>query len=583
MKQSNQNFYDEVLAKTDLVKLISEYVALSKRGNTHWGCCPFHHEKAPSFAVNEDKQFYHCFGCKESGNAFTFIKKIESVEFGDALKILAKKLGLEVPKLDFRKSDSAEVQAKKERLGQLMREAAKHYHENLNSAQGNNARKYLEERGITKNLQTKFGLGLSLHGGEMLEYLRKLGYTTQEMKDAGVAAAKESEWYDVFYGRVIFPIIDQFGVVVGFGGRTMQKDADFAKYRNSSQTLLFDKSKTIYALNLLQKRKQRGNMSYVILCEGYMDVIALHAVGFDTAVAAMGTALTYNQAKKLKNFASRVYISFDGDGAGQKAALRSLDILAETGLSVRVIQLPEGIDPDDLVKSKGGVEKYKALMDNALTLPAFKIASLQKQYDLSDKEGKANFTIAAVRVIKTLENPVEQEEYLKMIASLTGYSLEALNRQADITERVTAITQQLQHTAVKNSGEHFILASIAAQKDYVDFTEDFATFLIDEFSRLIVEFILTNRKEKRDSVASLYTRIDENMDTELTEILHYEFIEGDNKNKYIECVKNLKITVLQQEKEAIAQDMQESKDFSRLPELSEIEQKLNRLRKGSEW
>ncbi|MCL2375609.1 MAG: DNA primase, partial [Firmicutes bacterium] len=564
---------------------MSEYITLSKRGNTHWGCCPFHHEKAPSFAVNEDKQFYHCFGCKESGNAFTFIKKIESVEFGDALKILAKKLGLEVPKLDFRKSDSAEVQAKKERLRQLMREAAKHYHENLNSTQGNSARKYLEERGITKNLQTKFGLGLSLHGGEMLEYLRKLGYTTQEMKDAGIAAAKESEWYDVFYGRVMFPIIDQFGVVVGFGGRTLQKDADFAKYRNSSQTLLFDKSKTIYALNLLQKRKQRGKIDYVILCEGYMDVIALHAVGFDTAVAAMGTALTYNQAKKLKNFASRVYISFDGDGAGQKAALRSLDILAETGLSVRVIQLPEGIDPDDLVKSKGGAEKYKTLMNNALTLPAFKIASLQKQYDLNDKEEKTQFTIEAVRVVKTLQNPVEQEEYLDAIAKTTGYALDVLRRQADkpVPEKVMdarednqAEQQREQEKNKEESAKQFVLASICAQKDFVDFTEDFASFLTDEFSQEVANFIIANRKENIESVASLYTRIDENMDIALTDILHYGFIESDDKKRYDDCVKNLKITVLQREKEAIAQDMQESKDFSRLPELSDIEQKLNR-------
>ncbi|MCL2797276.1 MAG: DNA primase [Firmicutes bacterium] len=619
------DFYDELLAKTDIVRLISEYVPLSKKGASYWGCCPFHHEKTPSFSVSEEKQFYHCFGCGVSGNAFTFIKKIESVEFGDALRILAKKAGMEVP--EFKSGprvDEAEILKKKERLYQLMRDAARRYHENLTSGQAGEVREYLKNRGVDEKLTRKFGLGYAVNSSDMVSHLTECGYTPLEMKDAGITAVNEKGAYDVFYDRLIVPIINQLGEVVAFGGRTLQKNPSFAKYRNSSQTLIFDKSKTIYAVNLLQKRKQqKAAVEYVILCEGYMDVIALHTAGFDTAVASMGTALTFNQAKQLKNFSPRVLVSYDGDAAGQKATLRSLDILEEAGLAVRVVRLPDGLDPDDVVR-KMGPQAYQSLLDAAIPLPAFKIEALKKQFDLSEPEGKSKFAVEAAKVIKALKNPVEQEEYLALVKDATGYSMEALRRQTDVSipppgSRRTGPQPPDARFPVGRDGsliapplseeppvydadgsfdsappkpssggkagaaaKRFVLASLAAQKEYVDFSANFEAFLSDSFSREVAMFFIANRKQKSESLAGLFYRAEEFCaEGELNEILHYPFIEGDNAEKYAGCVLSLTESTLKKEKENLAQtyisaDPQHKKEI--LARLAQVDDKLKQLK-----
>ena len=565
---------------------------LEKRGASYWGCCPFHHEKTPSFSVHNEKQFYHCFGCRESGNAFTFIKKIENVEFGDALKILAKRAGLEIPQRDGFKKDDADTLKRKERLYALMREAARHYHENLSKPEAAAAKAYLSQRGISGSLITKFGLGYSLNGSEMLTHLGSKGYTDAEMKDAGILAVSENGTYDVFYDRLIVPIINQFGEVVAFGGRTLIKNPDFAKYRNSSQTLIFDKSKTLYAVNLLQKQKQKQRaVPYIILCEGYMDVIALHAYGFDTAVASMGTSLTYAQAKQLKNFGTnRVYISYDGDTAGQRAALRGLDILDETGLNVRVIIMPDGIDPDDAVR-KHGAAYYQKLLDQALPLPAFKIETLKKQYDLTDSQQKAQFAVEAAKVAKALTNPVEQEDYLKLIQTLTGYSLETLYRQTEIAPPPLRTETQAEEKSAEapskiSAAKQFVLAAVAANKPYVDYSASF-DFLTDEFSRTAITYFLTNRKEKQESTASLYEMIDETFWPSLGEIQHYPFTKGNDTQKYYtDCVYELKRTALQAEHEYLTRLAEKtsvpSEKLAALQKIQEINLKIQQLKHGGE-
>ena len=347
-------FINELLKRSDIIKLISRYTPLTKKGGTYWGCCPFHHEKTPSFTVSEDRGLYHCFGCKAGGNVINFVSEIESVDKSEAIRILAKEAGLEVPQFKAGNKDYALEAKKRERLYKLMRDAARHYHENLYLPAASGARDYLKRREVGENLVKRFGLGYSVSGNEMILYLKGLGYTVSEMKDAGIAAQRADEYYDVFYGRLIFPIINNMGEVVSFGGRVLVNNPDFAKYRNGSQTVIFDKSRNIYAVNLLKKKKQTSGLSYIIMTEGYMDVISLHKAGFDMAVASMGTSLTSVQAKLLKNYCERIYISYDGDGAGQKATLRGLDILSEAGLNVKVVQLPDGLDPDDVIKKQIG-------------------------------------------------------------------------------------------------------------------------------------------------------------------------------------------------------------------------------------
>jgi len=589
LQNKGNDFIEKLLDATDLVKLVSEYVPLEKKGADYWGCCPFHHEKTPSFLVSGFKQLYYCHGaCHEGGNAITFIKKIESVESADAVKILAKRAGMEIPQNERFERDDAEIIKKKERLYRLMREAARRYHENLSKPAAAHVREYLKNRGVGEKMATKFGLGYATNGTEMVAHLSEMGYTLQEMKDAGITATSEKGTYDVFYERLIVPIVNQLGEVVAFGGRTLQKNPDFAKYRNSAQTLVFDKGKTVFAVNLLQKRKQKKlAVDYVILCEGYMDVIALHAAGFDTAVASMGTSLTFSQAKQLKNFGGRVFVSFDGDAAGQKATLRSLDILEEAGLSVRVVQLPEGLDPDDVVR-KMGAPAYQSLLDAAVTLPAFKIETLKKQFDLGEPEGKARFAVEAAKVVKSLKNPVEQEEYLKTIQAATGYSMDALRRQTEIAEPAPMRPAEPQppenapSLKKEEAAKKFVLASIAAEKAYVDFSAAFDEFLSDTFSREAALFFIANRKDKTDSIAGLYYRMGEGAVKELNEIIHYPFIEGDNAEKYKNCVRSLREAALKKEKEGLARaylspgEAQNKKSI--LYKLSEIDEKLKQLK-----
>lgn len=580
-------FISELLAKTDIVQLISRYVPVSKKGNTYWCCCPFHHESDPSFSVSESKQVYHCFGCKESGNALTFVQKIESVDFMDAVKILAENAHMEIP--EFRREGNREKYdaKKKDRLYELMRAAARHYHDNLSLPVAAHAREYLKKREIDERLIVKFGLGYSINGGEMIEHLQGLGYTKAEMKEAGLIEQRADSWYDVFYGRLMFPIIDNFGKVVAFGGRTLKADYEFAKYRNSSATPIFDKSRTIYGINLLKKKKQRESVDSVIMTEGYMDVIALHKGGFDTAVASMGTALTLQQAKTLKNYAKRVYISYDGDGAGQKATMRGLDILESAGLSVRVVELPEGMDPDDVIK-KLGRETYAKLLSEAVTLTAFKIKTLKKSYDLTDPEEKSKFAVEAIRVIKRLQNPVEQEEYVNLVQSLTGYSKSVLMKQAELSASESEPPpSEVKPSSPKVEGKlqraaMFVLASLIAEKIYAN-KETEPDFMPSEggFREVYEAAVRDVDRSGQVRMDVMYSSLSEEGAELLSRLADYEFMEGDGKEKYRDCVRTLKIARLQEEINAETEKSKITKgeeQRSILARLAKLTKKLNELK-----
>ena len=585
MKGFDVKFMEELKRKNDLVDVIGRYVRLEQRGGNFWGKCPFHHEKDPSFAVKEDGQFYHCFGCKESGNAISFIQKIESVDFIDAVKILAQEAKMELPKMEFNK-DTGISREKRERLYALMRDTARHYHENLSAEGGNLARDYIKSRQIPQNLVSRFGFGVSLNGDEIINYLLKKGYTHAEMKEAGLIEQKGDRYYDVFFGRFMIPIINNFGEVVAFGGRLITPETHVPiKYRNSTNTPIFDKSKTLYAINLLKKKKQREPINYVIIAEGYMDVLALHKAGFDTAVASMGTALTFSQAKMIKNYSKNVYISYDGDSAGQTATLRGLDILQEAGLNVKVVSLPDGMDPDDFIKAKGA-DAYKQLLKDAQTLPAFKINSLLSRYDLTTPDGKSAYAIEAVKVIRALENPVEQEEYLKIIHDNTGYSYEALRKQADIEEKdgkprsmpaTSEPTETEKQTAI-SSAELFVIASIAHGKEFASFTDDIYPYLGSEAHKKIYEYALDKYKAgEKTSVSSLYNLVDGKVASAIAE---YEFKSGDGIDKYKACVRNVKIDGLEREKSALTEEYGKTKDAKLLFEVQKLIRKIADLKSG---
>ena len=425
--QIPQSFIEELMQKTDIVSVISRYVQLSNKGRLYWGLCPFHGEKTPSFAVNPTEQFYHCFGCKESGNAISFVMKMESCGFVDAIKILAEWAGLKVPE-NVSNEDENLSKLKKQCVAAL-RDCALYYHECLVSEKGKIAREYLENRGVSDKVARLFGLGYCPDFDSTKKVLNQKGHTDEVLFEAGILKKNEHGVYDPMAYRVVFPIINIYSEVLAFSGRTLKKSVDHAKYLNTAETKVYSKGKNLYALNLVKKHQKEGQkFDYFILCEGNMDVVSLHKAGFGMAVAGLGTALTYDQARLIKRFVNKVYICYDGDTAGKKATLRGLDILKEQGLDVFVMQLPEGKDPDDVIKTQGraGFEK---LIENALPLVEYRIKSLIGDFDLSSFDGKSKFATAAIEVLKELKSDIERETYISLVQQISGITKDFLRRQ----------------------------------------------------------------------------------------------------------------------------------------------------------
>lgn len=427
-KGFDPKFLPELKQRNDIVEVIASYVSLDKKGNTHWACCPFHHERTPSFAVNQAEQFYHCFGCGVSGDVLRFVQEIESTDFMGAVRILATRAKMEVPESNFDSEQALQLKKKRDEMSAIMLDSAKFYLSNLYSGdrRAQAHLQYITNRKLSPTVVKKFGLGASLDFYSLPDYLAGKGYSRQNLIDSGVLTeAKNGRLVDSQGGRLIFPIINQYDEVVAFGGRLLEK-ADFAKYKNTKETLLFNKSKTLYNVNLLKKLKRQQAIKEVIIVEGYMDTISLYQAGFENVVASMGTSLTKEQARLVKRYSPNVLISYDGDFAGQKADLRGLEILKEEQLNVRVVPMPEGLDPDDVVKQ--GKEAYQKCLDAAMPLIDYKLHSLENKYDISRTEERRAFIAEALQVVGSADSESVKEELLKTLRDKTKISLHALER-----------------------------------------------------------------------------------------------------------------------------------------------------------
>lgn len=419
-------YMQELKQKNDIVEVIGSYVSLNRKGNTHWACCPFHHEKTPSFAVKEDDQFYHCFGCGVSGDVVKFVREIESTDFMGAIRILAGRAKMPVPENNFDTEKAVEMKKKRDNHVKILLDSARFYLSNLYSGDAEVHLDYISRRQLAPTTVKKFGLGASLDFYSLPDYLAGKGYTREDLVDCGVLAeAKNGRLIDSLGGRLIFPIINAFDEVVAFGGRLLEK-SDFAKYKNTKETLLFNKSKTLYNINLLKKLKRTQPLKEVIVVEGYMDTISLYQAGFENVVASMGTSLTKDQARLVKRYSENVLISYDGDFAGQKADLRGLEILKDENLNVRVVPMPEGLDPDDVAKQ--GKAAYQACLDKAMPLIDYKLHALERKYDLNRTEEKRAFLGEALKIVRTAESESEKEELLKGLRDKTDTSYHALER-----------------------------------------------------------------------------------------------------------------------------------------------------------
>lgn len=430
-----EELIEEVRTRNDIVEVISGYVRLQKKGSNYFGLCPFHNEKSPSFSVSPGKQMYYCFGCGAGGNVITFLMEYENQTFPEAVRTLAQRAGIALPEADDSK-EARQADSRRAKLLEINKEAAKYFYYQLRTERGSVGMEYLRKRELSDETMNHFGLGYAnKYSNDLIQYLKSKGYSEDLIRDAGLCNVDEKHgMYDKFWNRVMFPIQDINHRVIGFGGRVMGDGKP--KYLNSPETEIFDKSRNLYGLNFA-RTSRKGN---VILCEGYMDVIAMHQAGFTQAVASLGTAFTSGQASLLRRYANEILLSYDSDGAGVNAALRAIGILKEAGMTGRVINLEPYKDPDEFIKALGG-EEFQKRLDHAENSFFFELRQLQKNYDLSDPEQKTAFHREIARKLCTFSEEVERENYIEAVAQKYHIGFENLRRLVGTYAAQTGLAQ----------------------------------------------------------------------------------------------------------------------------------------------
>ncbi len=413
---------EEVRSRNDIVDVIGGYVRLQKKGSTYFGLCPFHNEKTGSFSVSPNKQMYYCFGCGAGGNVFTFLMQYENFTFGEAMEALADRAGIELPKHEMSEAQKREAD-KRTRLLEINKEAAKYFYTLLRSPRGQRAYEYFKKRELSDETMQRFGLGYSdQYSDDLYRFLRKKGYDDNILKETGLVTIDEVRGgHDKFWNRAMFPIMDVHNRVIGFGGRVMGEGEP--KYLNSPETMIFDKSRNLYGLHIARTTRK----SQLLLCEGYMDVIALHQAGFDNAVASLGTALTSGHANLLKRYTKEVYLTYDSDGAGVKAALRAIPILKEVGITTKVINMRPYKDPDEFIKALGA-EEYQKRIDTAENSFLFEIRILREQYDMNDPESKTAFYNEIAKRLLAFPEELERTNYMEAVAETYHIDYESLRK-----------------------------------------------------------------------------------------------------------------------------------------------------------
>ena len=414
-------FIDELLARNPIEDVVGQYVNLKRSGANMFGLCPFHGEKTASFSVAPDKGIYYCFGCHKGGGAINFMMELEGLSYPDAVRALAKRAGMEVPEDEQYQSRYRQ----QERLWALMKEAARFFHAQLYSPAGAEGLAYAQKRGMPKATLTTFGIGFAPNTwSDLTDAMKKKGYTDQELIDSGLVSQKGNRIFDRFRNRLMFPIIDVRGNIIGFGGRVM--DDSTPKYLNSPETLIFNKRKNLFGLNLAKKSK----LGYLILVEGYMDAIALHQYGFDCAVASLGTSLTEEHAVLLSRYTEQVVLIYDGDEAGQRATRRAIPMLEKAGIGVKVLKMRDAKDPDEYLK-KFGADKFKLLLEESSNRVEYQLNAIAKKYDLRVDDQRIKFIQEAAELICTLGSPVQREIYGGRAAEAASISMEAMKLEVN--------------------------------------------------------------------------------------------------------------------------------------------------------
>ena len=550
MAYYSDELIEEVRSRNDIVDVISGYVRLTKKGSTYFGLCPFHNEKTGSFSVSPNKQMYYCFGCGAGGNVFTFLMQYENFSFPEAMEALAERAGIELPKQEMSAQAKKEAD-KRQILLEINKAAGKYYYMLLRSEHGKQAYEYFKKRELSDATMQKFGLGYSdKYSDDLYRYLRKLGYDDAILKESGLVSIDEVRGgHDKFWNRAMFPIMDVHNKVIGFGGRVMGDGEP--KYLNSPETKVFDKSRNLYALNFARQTKK----PQMLLCEGYMDVIALHQAGFDNAVASLGTAFTSGHASLLKRYTKEVYLTFDSDGAGIKAALRAIPILKEVGLTAKVINMKPYKDPDEFIKALGA-EEYQKRIDAAENSFMFEIRILEQKYDMKDPEGKTAFQTEVAKKLLDFTTELERNNYMEAVADKYHMSFEALRNlvnqlgtQGGLVKERTPLKSGLNEKKHKKEdgmkqSQKLLLTWLIEYDNLYDKIKDIITpedFTEDIF-RKVAELLYEQKKSGAVNPAQIISLFaEEEEQREVAELFHARIHEVDSA---AERDKALKETIL---------------------------------------
>ena len=556
----SDEFLSELRARTDIESVISPYVNLSKRGRLVKGLCPFHGEKTPSFTIYTDSQSFYCFGCGAGGDAITFIRRIENLDYVEAVKVLAERAGMQMP--DDGYDDS--LAKHRQRILAANREAARFFHSTMMSQQGKIGLDYFLSRGLTMQTIKHFGLGYAPDSWDaLLKYMRSKGFTNQELYDANLVRKSEkngrAHFYDNFKNRAMVPIIDLRGNVIAFGGRVL--DDSKPKYINTSDTLVYKKSDGVFALNFAKN----GNPSQIIVAEGYMDVIALHQAGFTNSIACLGTALTQEQARLVSRYAEEVVLSYDSDEAGQKATKRAIEIFGKTGVKIRVLKLTGGKDPDEIIK-KFGKEKFRSLIEGAANDIEYAILREREKYDLDSIDGKTKF-LTAIASVLAAANPIEQDAYAAKLASEMSISKDAImqeikraykrkleaqkkNRFNEIVRETVTPKDDVNPERAKHvraaKAEDILIASLMFNPDFYRKIKDELTpeLFVTDFNRRAFKAIASRLEEGRSIELSMFAA--EFTPEEMGRFAQFGAMGGTVSNTVAEC--NDCIKVLKEEK-----------------------------------
>ena len=583
---------EQVRSSNDIVDVVSTYVQLKRRGANYVGLCPFHNEKTGSFSVNRNMQIFKCFGCGVSGNVFGFIERTENISFPEAVEYLAKRAGITLPE---KKNDGYDSSKRniKERIALINKEAATYYYRMLRSKEGHSAYEYLKKRGLSDETINNFGLGFAgRYSDGLYKYMKSLGHSDEELATSGLFSISEKGVYDKFWDRVIFPIMDQRGRVIAFGGRIMSKAENAPKYLNSPETELFLKSENLYGLHLAKKTKEK----FFLLAEGYMDVIALHQAGFDNAVASLGTSLTERQANRIKGYTESVVITYDSDGAGRKAALRAIPILKNVGLSVKVLNMKPYKDPDEFICAIGA-DEYRKRIETAVNGFDFEAGVLEESHDMDDPDSKTQFDHRIAETIAKIDDPMARHNHIESAArkynidpvelkrevNRIGAALKVRENNEREKERAKATREIKPETAMKHT-EYMLLNMLVSNKNAYRATKGILEK--DDFSGDVEQRIfeyLTNDYERTG--ATVGARIVEKFETadeqkKVADILMTsgDFDESSDEERrmaFADFVTGVKKAAIERK----VGDAMNKGDGAALIELLKIEDGLENLRK----